>query len=213
MQSDKEPITNKEVLETSVKPAVPRISNQPDRYGALSEAFLFVEEKRLDELFAKLKGYAIMGVIVLMLPIAGRIAYRVMNNYPLTGTVMDVAKIIFIYVLTALLGILIGVWIYRHKIMEILAQLEDLAYFGDDMARFYMPYARSELKDLNERINSYKNDPIVPSSVEIARDLWPIISMVMKRDPNMIKWAKVGLKVYKTLSAFFKDQNTSSPTT
>ncbi len=212
MDSEKTPITEKEIVETTVKPAYPRISNQMDRYGALSEAFLFVEEKRIYEIFAKLKGYIALFVIALLIPIVARVAYRIFNHYPFAGTVVDVLKILFIYVLVGGLGILLGVWIYRHKIMEILAQLEDLAYFGDDMARFYMPYARSELKDLNQRINSHKNDPMIPSTVEVVRDLWPFISMILKRDPNIIKWGTVGLKVYKTLSAFFKGPSTHEPT-
>lgn len=212
MDSDKAPITEKEVVETSVKPAFPRISNQADRYGALAEAFLFVEEKRIYEVFAQIKGYIAMFVIVLLIPIGARVAYRVINHYPFAGTLVDVVKILFIYVLLGGLGILIGVWIYRHKIMELLAQLEDLAYFGDDMARFYMPYARSELKDLNQRINAHKHDPTIPSTVEVVRDLWPFINMILKRDPNIIKWGTVGLRVYKTLSAFFKGPNTHEPT-
>jgi hypothetical protein len=211
MQSDKAPVTEKDVVETSVQPAFPRISNQPDRYGALSEAFLFFEEKRLYEVGGKLKGYIGLALFVLAIPIVANTAYHIMTNR-LEGTVMDIAKIILIYVLTGGLGALIGLWIYRHKIMELLAQLEDLAYFGDDMARFYMPYARSELKDLNERLNKHKQDPTIPSTFEVARDVWPVISMILKRDPNIIKWGTVGLKVYKTLSAFFKGNNTSEPT-
>jgi len=216
MQSDKQPNTQskeKNVVETSIKPSFPLISNQPERYGALSEAFLFVEEKRIFDLLNEGKKYAFFAGVLLMIPIAGFVAARIMTGEPLAGTLMGVAKIIFSYFLLGGTGALAGIWYFRHKIMEILAQLEDLAYFGDDMARFYMPYARSELKDLNERLRKHQEDPTMPSTVEIARDLWPVVQMILKRDPNVIKWASVGLKVYKTVSAFFKGQNNTSETT
>jgi hypothetical protein len=203
----------KEVVETSLKPAYPLISNQPDRFGALSEAFLFVEEKRLYELLGKLKMYSVIAIILLALPIVGHVAMRFASNEPMAGTVLDVVKILLVYVLVGSVAALSGFFLYRHKIMELLAQLEDLAYFGDDMARFYMPYVRSEMKDFNEKIRKHKEAPELPSSLDIMRDVWPVVSLLLKRDTDLIKWGKVGLKAYKALSVFFKGNPSSSETT
>lgn len=211
MQSDKSiPEAERQVVETSLHPAHPLISNQPERFGALSEAFLFVEEKRLYELFARAKWYAILSAVLLAIPIVIHVAIRVSSHEPLNGIAMDVLKIIFSYLMIGSIGALVGIFVYRRKIMEILNQLEDLAYFGDDMARFYMPYLRSELREFNERMNRHKQDPTIPTSLEIVRDLWPVVSMLLKRDPNILNWGKVGFKVYKTVSAFFKGQNSNS---
>ncbi len=208
-QIESQPI-KKEVVETRPKPAYPLISNQPDRFGALSEAFLFVEEKRIYEIIGKVKFYSLIAAVVLAIPIAIHLYLRFAANAPLPGTVMDVAKILILYVLIGSVGALTGFFIYRHKIMELLAQLEDLAYFGDDMARFYMPYVRSEMKDFNERIRKLKDEPAVPNSMEIMKDLWPVVSLLLKRDADILKWGKVGMKAYKVLSSFFKGHNHSS---
>jgi hypothetical protein len=204
----------REVVETSLKPAYPLISNQPDRFGALSEAFLFVEEKRLFEYLGKLKFYSIIAVILLALPIIGHVATRLNSHDPTAGIVLDVAKILLVYVLIGSVAALSGFFLYRHKIMELLAQLEDLAYFGDDMARFYMPYLRSEMKDFNEKIRKYEQGPATPSSIDIMKDVWPVVSMLLKHDTDIIKWGKVGMKAYKALSVFFKGHpNSQSETT
>ncbi len=201
---------NKEkVIETSIKPAYPLISNQPERFGALSEAFLYIEEKRYEEVINKIKGISILVGILLLIPIIGRVTWRVMNNTVFPGTVVDIVKILLVYAVVAIIGTLIAYWKYRDKIMEILLQLEDLAWFGDDLARFYMPYVRGELKDFNERLTKAKQDPDLPTGMDLAKDLWPVVSLIIKRDPNLLKWGQVGLKAFKTLSVFFKDKDKS----
>ncbi len=205
--------TNKQVVEARPKPAYPLISNQPDRFGALSEAFLFVEEKRIYELFGKLKFYSVVAAVLLAIPIAIHLYVRFAAGAPLTGTALDIAKILIVYVLIGSVLALIGFFMYRHKIMELLAQLEDLAYFGDDMARFYMPYVRSELKEFNDKIRKAKDAPDEPNPVEIMKDLWPVVSMLLKRDADILKWGKVGMRAYKTLSTFFKGHDHSSEST
>lgn len=211
-QIDSQP-TNKQVVEARPKPAYPLISNQPDRFGALSEAFLFVEEKRIYELFGKVKFYSVVAAVLLAIPIAIHLYVRFAAGAPLTGTVLDVAKILIVYVLIGSVLALVGFYMYRHKIMELLAQLEDLAYFGDDMARFYMPYVRSELKEFNDKIRKAKDAPDEPNPVEIMKDLWPVVSMLLKRDADILKWGKVGMRAYKTLSTFFKGHDHSSEST
>lgn len=215
MQADKGAPTqkNEKVIETSIKPAYPLISNQPERFGALSEAFLYIEEKRYEEVMAKIKGISLVVGIILLIPIAGRIAWRVMNNSFFPGTMVDIIKILVVYVALAIIGALIACWKYRDKIMEILLQLEDLAWFGDDLARFYMPYVRGELKEFNERLTKAKQEPDLPTGVDLAKELWPVISLIIKRDPNILKWGKVGLKAFKTLSVFFKDKDKSKSET
>ncbi|MBX9667451.1 MAG: hypothetical protein K2X93_07520 [Candidatus Obscuribacterales bacterium] len=201
---------NKEkVIETSIKPAYPLISNQPERFGALSEAFLYIEEKRYEEVINKIKGISIFVGILLLIPIIGRVTWRVMNNTVFPGTVVDIVKILLVYAVVAIIGALIAYWKYRDKIMEILLQLEDLAWFGDDLARFYMPYVRGELKDFNERLTKAKQDPDLPTGMDLAKELWPVVSLIIKRDPNLLKWGQVGLKAFKTLSVFFKDKDKS----
>ncbi len=211
MQADKsESAQNKEkVIETSIKPAYPLISNQPERFGALSEAFLYIEEKRYEEVLNRIKGMSILVGILLLIPIAGRVAWRVINNTVFPGTIVDIVKILVVYVAIAIIAALIACWKYREKIMEILLQLEDLAWFGDDLARFYMPYVRGELKEFNERLTKARQDPELPTGVDLAKELWPIVSLILKRDPNILKWGKVGLKAFKTLSVFFKDKDKS----
>ncbi|MDZ4836259.1 MAG: hypothetical protein SGJ27_20970 [Candidatus Melainabacteria bacterium] len=203
----------KKVVEARLKPTFPLISNQPERFGALSEAFLFVEEKRLYDLIGKVKIYSVVAGILLAIPIALHVGYRIYTNAPFAGTILDVAKILVVYFLIGSCLVLTGFSLYRHKIMELLAQLEDLAYFGDDMARFYMPYMRTELKDFNEKIRKHNSTPGMPSSMEIFRDLWPVINLLLKRDPDIIKWGRVGMKAYKSISALFKGSHTSSSST
>lgn len=198
------------VVETHSKPSYPLISNQPDRFGALSEAFLFVEEKRLYELMDKAKFWSIVAGGIAALPIIIHLYFRFASGAPFAGTVMDIAKMVVCEVLFLSLLALGALFYFRHKIMQLLGQLEDLAYFGDDMARFYMPYARSELKEFNDKIRKHREQPDMPSSIEIMKDVWPVISLLLKRDANILHWGKVGMKAYKALSSFFKGQNHSS---
>jgi hypothetical protein len=66
-----------------------------------------------------------------------------------------------------------------------------------------MPYMQAELKELNVKLSRHKQAPDIPGSVEMARELWPVISLLLRRDPNILKWGRVGLRVYKVVSAYF----------
>ncbi len=198
-----------EPIETAMKPAYPLVSNQPERYGALSEAFLFIEEQRLCGLIAKLKRIAIVVAVLLMIPIVWRLCqFDHMQN-----AFLDVIKIIFCYVLVGSSGLMIGVFLYRQKILQLLAELQDLAEFGEDFARFYMPYAREELRAINAKLTRHKQDPSMPTSFELAKEFWPVLLLLVKKEQNLLRWGMAGVKALKSLSEFINSKQNNQKTT
>lgn len=195
-------------VETALRPAYPLVSNQPDRYGLLSEAFLFIEERRLYNLIARLKRIA----IIIAIPLSVPIIWRLSQIDHLEGGFLDVAKILFIYILIGTSLLLLGVFIYRQKILQLLFELEELAEFGEDFARFYMPYAREELRALNAKLTRHKQDPTIPTSLELVKEFWPVIFMFFKKEQNLLRWGLAGVKALKSLSEFLEGKKQEKTT-
>lgn len=190
-------------VETAMRPTHPMISNQPERFGALSAAFLFVEEKRLHDLIAKARNIGIWVALVLSIPII----FRLCQVDHVEGMLMDVTKIIFSYVLFGSIGALGAIFVYRHKIMQLLFELEEVAMLSKEMAHFYMPYARDELKGLNKKLNKHKEEPTVPSGFELAKEFWPVLSLFLKKEQNLLRWGMAGAKAVQTMIQFINGQN------
>lgn len=182
----------------------PAITANPERFGALAVLFSYVEDRKLYDDLRRIRRLIITLSLVPIAVIGWRIALAVqaqsINNLPL-----DILKIIFFFVLLIGIVAIVGVHLFKKDIEELLAQLEQEAVFGRDMARFYLPLAREELKDINKKIKAYGEEAeTTPSHTEILKNIMPLISFAFKKETSIIRWAIAGLRAYKTLSSIFK---------
>jgi|AGTN01.3.fsa_nt_gi hypothetical protein len=182
----------------------PAITANPERFGALALLFSYVEDRKIYDDLRRLRRLIITLSLIPIGVIAWRIALAVQAN-SINHLGLDILKIIFFFVLLVGVVAIVGVHLFKKDIETLLMQLEQEAVFGRDMARFYLPMAREELKDINKKIQSYKEDAEkTPSQTEIIKNIMPLISFAFKKETSVIRWAIAGLRAYKTLSSIFK---------
>lgn len=194
------PITHVE----AVREQDPAITANPERFGALAILFSYIEDRKIYDDLRRLRRLIITLSLVPMGIIGWRIFLAVQAN-SINDLALDILKIIFFFVLLIGIVIVVGVHLFKKDIESLLVQLEQEAVFGRDMARFYMPMAREELKELNKKIMSYKEEAeTTPTQAEILKNIMPLISFAFKKETSVIRWAIAGLRAYKTLSSIFK---------
>lgn len=182
----------------------PAITANPERFGALALMFSYIEDRRIYDDLRRLRRLIITLSLVPIGVIAWRIFLAVQAN-SINDLALDILKIVFFFVLLTGIVFIAGIHLFKKDIESILMQLEQEAVFGRDMARFYMPMAREELKELNKKIMAYKEETeTTPSQAEIIKNFMPLISFAFKKETSVIRWAIAGLRAYKTLSSIFK---------
>ena len=142
-------------------------------------------------------------VALLSLPVLWRIYYEFFQHKT-HKLWLDVLKILFVYTFVSTIGGMIILRVYLNKIMSTLYQMEEAAFKGRDLARFYLPQARDELRHVRDRIASHNKEADAPSAADIAKTVMPVIGMLLKNEQNLLRWGMSGMKVYKTVSAFLK---------
>ncbi len=189
-----------------------KVTDNPEKFGALAEAFAFVEERRIYDLIASARGLAIKVAIVLSLPIIAYSAYYVSPIGPgilSGGLVLGIVKIVTIYAFSALIVALLVIWRYGKSIIYYLEMAEEYAQLGRDITALYMPVYREQLKELNEKLVRHGQEPVGPNGVDLAKELMPFVTLFLKKEKSILKWGLTGLKLYKTISKFFKGNDSS----
>ena len=193
-------------------PATNKVTDSPDKFGVLAEAFTFLEERRIYDIIANIRGKLIVLVTFLSLPILAYAGYYVSPLGPgilSGGLLMGVLKILTFYTLVALILVLAAIGVYGKSIIHYLELAEEYAQLGRDMTALYMPVYREQLKELNEKLLKQKYQADIPTAADLAKDLMPFVSLFLKKEKNIIKWGLTGLRVYKTVSKFFKGEKSS----
>jgi hypothetical protein len=179
------------------------ITANPERFGALAMLFSYVEERKIYDDLRRVRRLLITLSLIPAAVIGWRIFIAVQAQ-SFADLPLDILKIIFFFILVTGCGAIVVLHLFRKDLEELLMQLEHEATLGRDMARFYLPMAREELKDLNSKIQSYKEEPQAPTQTEILKNIMPLISFVLKKETSLIRWGLAGLRAYKTLSSIFK---------
>ena len=213
MTEEKTPEIRSDEAPVASRPVV--VSEHPEKFGPLAQLFLFIEERKLYEYRDQLVMISCVFAGILSIPIIlYTVNYLYINGITTGdwqriisgGLLVDIVKILMIYALIGVIGALVLVFKFRSELMLELQQAEEYAYLGRDMTKMYMPIYREQLRELNAKIGAATRDSTIPTGLELAKDLVPLVSLLLKKEPNMLKWGLSGLKVYRTLSSFLRNK-------
>ncbi len=117
---------------------------------------------------------------------------------------MPAAKIVFSLMLLLLSfgGVLLLV--NYQRIMQSLQQMEIEANVERDNVMFNFTVARSNLKQLQERFSIPLLEEAAPSINDLLSHVGSLAFLVMRRDPNLLKWGSTLLNLSKSAYSYFK---------
>lgn len=197
-------------METEKKNELFLVSEHPDLFGPLSQAFQSVNR---DKLIKKSK-FAMNCLLVFLFLLAIPVGYRIYVEYQASQAAgflnsqvwLDTLKIIALYICIAASLAMLGVGLYYFRIKHLLLEMEESAELGRDMARVMFPYYRQELQEIKMKIKSatQPQEGTMTDFATIVKSLLPVAQMILKKDANVISWGMQGYKLYKNLTGFFK---------
>jgi hypothetical protein len=144
--------------------------------------------------------------------IKGAIALGIVNGISILAVAIALnpilaGKIALIEVMLLFSVICLGIAIGHGKIMDLLAQAEEIAYLARDQAFVDLNIARDELAGLRRKLTREVDDQGYGGVSELLKTVSPLVMMFIQKEKNIFRWGMFGLKVAQNAMAVLKQRS------
>ncbi|MBS2004543.1 MAG: hypothetical protein U0103_08110 [Candidatus Obscuribacterales bacterium] len=144
--------------------------------------------------------------------IKGLIAAAIVNVLAIIALIIFVeplfaGKVVLIEVMFAISAVCLVIVIGHNKIMSLLTQAEEIAYFARDQAFIDLNTLREELVRLRHKVRRDVDAEGYGHVNELLKMVSPLVMMFIQKEKNVLRWGMFGWKIAQNAMAIIKQRS------